>query len=479
MKAYLAILLSALLLTGCASSEKLNAPAPVRKLPIPPEVPTSVINLPLALKIKELENKLNATYPSMLYEDNDFDNNDGDNLQVKITKTDTLRLRVVNDMVFFTAPIQVYIKGRLKKDFGEVFGQSLGIEKYQDATFRLVVNVKSRIGITPDWQLSTKTESTFDWIEKPSLNIAGMSIPIGQFIQNKVNDQIKNFSITLDNEISKRLDLKSKVEPIWQSLFVPRKVNDQYNAWLLLTPRSIGMAPLKTDKESLFLSLGIRTGVEVATAAQPRPVRPSPLPKLRTDLPADSTFSLQIVANLSHDETNKQLNQLFGGKMYEFENGKHQIQVEQLELSGSGDKMLIGVKFKGKVAKGGLIRQKVTGEVWLAGKPVYDTTTGELRIIDVDFDLESRNFFAKSAKWMFKGKIEREIQEKMKFSVKDKIEEVRKLAEAALNSPMMGDKIKSSGRIRRLQPNSIQFTDTEALIMLSVEGVLNVRLQKL
>lgn len=479
MRQILILLVFSVLLSACGSSEKLFAPNPVKKQPIPPEVPPSVINLPLSLKIKDLENKLNVTYPSVLYDDNDFENNNGDNLIVKVTKTDTLRLRVIQDMVYLDAPILVYVKGRLKKDFGEVFGQSLGIEKTQDASFRLVVHVKSKLGITPDWQLSTKTESTFDWIEKPSLSIAGLSIPIGQFVQNKVNDQIKNLSGTLDQEISKRLDLKSKVEPIWQSLFVPRKINDQYNAWLLLTPQSIGMTPLRTDRDNLYLTLGIRTGVEVAVAAQPRPVRPSALPKLRTDLPIDSSFNLQLVANLSHEETSKQLNQQFAGKEYSFENGKHNIFVESLQLSGSGDKMLVGVKFKGKVAKGGLMRQKVNGEVWLAGKPMIDTATGTLKVKDVDFELESRNFFAKSAQWMFKGKIEKEIQEKMTFPIQAKLEEMRVLAESAINSQMLGEKVKSSGKVKRILPSNIQFTDTEALILLQIDGLLNVRLQKL
>lgn len=479
MKKLFVLLVTGLFLASCGSTEKLYAPNPVKKLPVAPEVPASVINLPLSLKIKELENKLNATYPSVLYEDNDFDNNNGDNLIVKVTKTDTIRLKIIQDVVYVDAPIQVYVKGRLKKDFGEVFGQSLGIEKTQDANFRLVVHVKSKLGITPDWQLSTKTETSFDWVEKPSLSIAGLSIPIGQFVQNKVNDQIRNLSGTLDQEITKRLDLKSKVEPVWQSMFVPRKVNEQYNAWLLLTPQSIGLTPLRTDRDNLFLNLSIRTGVEVAVAAQPRPVKPSPLPKLRTDLPADSSFNLQLVANLSHEETSRQLNTLFAGKEYTFENGKHNIFVESLQLSGTGEKMLVGVKFKGKVAKGGLMRQKVSGEVWLAGKPVVDTASGELRVKEVDFELESRNFFAKSAQWMFKGKIEKEIQEKMVFPVKAKLEEVRQMAEAAVNSPMLGDKVKSSGKIRRITPSNIRFTDNEALILLQIDGLLNVKLQKL
>ena len=430
--------------------------------------------------MKEIENRLNAQYSGIIYDDNDYENNGGDNLLIKITKTDTFRIRLQQDVVFIEAPINVWVKGRLKKTLLSLpgFTNDVGIEKYQDASFNLTIRAKSKIGIGPDWQLKTQTEGSFSWNDKPSFDIAGIKIPIGSFVESKVNDQIKAMSGKFDQEIAKSFNLKSMIEPYWRDIQTPRKVNEQYNAWLMMNPDGIGMAPIRTDKDNVYLNIGIRSVVEVVSGVQPKPGKPKALPRLKLDQPIDSSFNIFLHTTLAHTLTTKMVQDQFNGKTFEFENGKHKITLEDIGITGGGDRFIVRVKFNGKVAKG-LFGQRVKGQVFFSGKPVYDSLSKTISIKDVDFDLESRNFFAKSATWIFKGKILSQLQEKLVFPVSDQLENARKLAEDALNNTSFSDKMKTYGKLNRLIPSDIQMTEDAIQMTINAMGYLGVRINKL
>ena len=88
-----------------------------------------------------------------------------------------------------------------------MFDQDFGIDQSKDANFKINVTISSKLSVDQDWNLITKSESGFQWRERPYLDLGPIKIPIGTIIESAVNSQINTINQNLDTELSKLLKL--------------------------------------------------------------------------------------------------------------------------------------------------------------------------------------------------------------------------------------------------------------------------------
>ena len=188
-----------------------TAPMPTKMAAAQINRPLSTINLPISLEIADLEESINNQFKGVIYNDNSFENNNDDNLILRVTKIGDFKISAKGDKVNIIAPLEVYVKGRLKKDFFSMFDQDFGIDKSQEATFKLDVQVSTKLNLNQDWDIITKSEAGFQWRERPYLELGPIKIPIGSVIESVVNNQIADINKKLDNEITKNISDDSPI----------------------------------------------------------------------------------------------------------------------------------------------------------------------------------------------------------------------------------------------------------------------------
>src|ERR1035437_7912591 len=98
-------LITVLFLVGC----KVYKPAmPVENYKYQPQKPqTSVINLYADLEVAKLEALVNSKIDIVLYDDNSFEDHDGDNLKLKAWKDGPVTLRFENDELTWELPLRI------------------------------------------------------------------------------------------------------------------------------------------------------------------------------------------------------------------------------------------------------------------------------------------------------------------------------------------------------------------------------------
>ena len=81
----LAIFLLLIIVSSCATANKIAAlkPEPDDASPLVYENTPSYINLPISIKLKDIENKTNALLKGLIYEDNNIED---DNIEMKVWK---------------------------------------------------------------------------------------------------------------------------------------------------------------------------------------------------------------------------------------------------------------------------------------------------------------------------------------------------------------------------------------------------------
>src|SRR5690606_40697598 len=127
--------------------------------------------IPIEIPVATLQSQINKQLTGLLYEDNSME---GDNLEVKVWKLGDIRLAASGNSIQYKVPLKIWLKTALKLgtlgfDFGTI----------KETEFALELSFRSRINIDQNWNLESITSSDgYTWIQKPSVELAGMSVPI-------------------------------------------------------------------------------------------------------------------------------------------------------------------------------------------------------------------------------------------------------------------------------------------------------------
>ncbi|MDQ4141995.1 MAG: DUF4403 family protein [Bacteroidota bacterium] len=470
------LITSTFFISGCQKTATIKAPAPDQAVAAAPvfERKLSTITVPISFKATTLETKLNQELNGTLYKD---DNLEGDNLAVTVTKTGNLGIRAEQNKIYFSVPLHIFAKGRWNWQPCKICPV---IDKTESTEFDVVVNTESLLSFTEDYKVKTVTTSNFDWgATKPTLTIGPLKIGLARFVEPAIQNQMSRLSGMLDQEMQNRLNIRQYVQEAWLKLQEPIQLDKTYNAWLTVTPQDIRISPLQAANGEMNLRIGFNSFIETITNGKPQ-VKVNPnLPKLITDSRLADNVQIGLTGEVPYSHATKLLQEQVAGKTYQFENGKQQVTINNAEISGSGDKLVVMLDING-LAKTGLFTKKIVGKVFLKAVPYYDAATTSIRIRDVDYDLETKDQLLKTASWLAKGRFIRNIQEQINFPVKTQLEQARTLLQNSLDqSARVNDAILLKGNIRSFTPDNIYLTRTSIKAVVTAEGNLTVQIVKL
>ena len=106
--------------------------------------------------------------------------------------------------------------------------------------------------------------------------------------------------------------------------------------------------------------------------------------------------------------------------------------------------------------------------------PVYDTSSGQFYISDIDFDTHTRErLLAKAGDWILNSAIKTFLHDQVHFDLAAKIHSVKEQLNASLNKPI-GPNITLSGHIDSLFLLGILRAKDYMLIRLNTRGTLAV-----
>lgn len=412
----------------------------------------STINVPVSLKIDTIQSKLNEAFPDVVYEDDSFD---GDKMKVKATKTKDFQI-IAEEMAFkYLIPLRLDIE----------YKTGLGIVR---ADGEIHLQMHTAYAMSWDWQLETQTEvQKYVWFKKPKIKVAGINIPV-QFIADVILSKAQNQVTTeIDRIVSEQSNMKERVQAAWKALYTPTLVSEEYATWLMPLPKSIGMTkPLYNSKE-------LQTSIVVE--AQPRlffgttpdsvftKVDMDSLPPFQfVEAPEEEGFALQIKTLMPFEEAERLSKQELLGET--FSSGKYSVTVEDIDLYGSGNKLVVNTKLKGSY----------TGNIYLTGRPEYDAASDKIKLRDLQFTLDTKNFLHKSASWLLKSRLKKEIQNNVNFLLKYNLEEIKKTLQQQLDEAPLPEGIQMKGKVEDLSIGQAFLSSSGFNLRIDLTGFIEV-----
>jgi hypothetical protein len=449
-----------ILLSSCSTSQKIETlkPEPDDASPIVYDISPSYINLPITVKLKDVENQTNTILNGLIYEDNSIEDDD---IELHIWKLAPITIQSENSNLTNKITTILPLKATVKYRIGT---KSMGIDLYNVKEFNLngIVTLSSDVSLN-NWQLKTKTTlKSLEWNESPTMIVLGRNVPVTYLINPTVQLFKSKIERKIDEAIEKSMNFKPNVLAALEKLCTPIQMNEDYDSWLRIVPLEIYTTSAKLKNDSFVLQMGMKCNMETLIGHKPETKFDANkiILKAVTKIPNQVTTS--IVAVSSYQDASKIISKNFIGQ--EFGDGSKRVKVQDVSIWHKSGKIVIALNLAGSV----------NGTVYLTGFPKYDATSQEIYFDQLDYLLDTKNKLMRTANWLAQGLILKKIQSGCRYSIIPNIEEGKKTMMGYLNnySPMTG--VFVNGNIDEITFDNIQLSKNAIVAFIKINGQINV-----
>lgn len=458
--ASLVVFTSLLSIISCTSSHKIATlkPEPDDASPIVYNNVPSFINLPISIKLKDIENQTNIALNGLIYDDSNIEDDD---IEMKIWKLAPITIKngnaVGSEKITTILPLKAIIKYRIGT-------KTMGVSLYNTKEFNLngIVTLNSSVSLN-NWKLKTQTElSSLDWNESPTMSVFGKNMPVTYLINPSIKLFKSKIEKKIDAAIEKSTDFKPNVMAALQKICTPFQMNEAYESWLRIVPVEIYSTAAHLKNESFLLQMGIKCNMETIIGQAPE----SKFDANRITLKAVNSIPNQITANItavsSYADASRIIKKNFAGE--EFSSGSRKVKVEDVNIWHKSGKMVIALDLTGSL----------NGTIYLAGFPKYNNDKKEIYFDELDYALDTKNKLMRTANWLAQGLILRKIQANCRYSIKPNLDEGKKTMLNYLNnySPMTG--VFVNGKMDDIQFQKIELSQNAIIAFVKVNGEINI-----
>jgi hypothetical protein len=456
----LLVFLTIFLFLSCSTSNKIAAlkPEPDNAGPLVYETSPSFINLPISVKLKDVENQTNALLNGLIYEDKNIEDDD---IEMKIWKLAPISINndpeVSGGKIKTILPLKVLFKYRIGT-------KTLGVELYNTKEFNLngVVTLMSDVALT-NWKLNTKTElKSIDWNESPTMVVFGKNVPVTYLMNPTLKIFRSKLEKKIDAAIEKSMDFKPNVLAALEKICTPFQMSEAYESWLRIVPVEIYSTNAKLKKDTFLMEMGMKCTMETLIGNKPESKFDATKITLKpvTKIPNQITANIAAVSTFA--EASKIMTKNFAGQ--EFGSGSKKVKVQKVDIWHKNDKLVIALDVLGSV----------NGTIYLTGFPQYNEQTKELFFDKLDYALDTKSKLMRTANWLAQGLVLRKIQESCRYSIIPNLEEGKQNMMVYLKnySPMPG--VFVNGKMDDIQFQKIQLTNKAIIAFIKVNGTVNV-----
>lgn len=328
---------------------------------------------------------------------------------------------------------------------------------------RVIVATDTSVRLDPSWRIVAETRPAPPVIVD-RCELTPFRVDVSGFVAGVVAQEVAQATARLDHDLSARGDLRPLGERLWAELQAPVDLGDGF--WMSLAPEAVTAGPVTLDAAVARTSVGVIARPHVIAGARPTSAL-SPLPALVTGAGGGEGFRLALDASVGFEEVTRLVAQEFRGRPMELEG--HRVLVRDVRVSGHGGALmfLVDVRFE----DGAFAGQEAT--VHLVGLPDYDAARSELTVRELDYTLETRSALVEAGEWFLRSSLRRQLGERARFPLGDRITRLRASAERALTR-QLAPGTRMEGRLGAVVPQGAFVTPQGVTLRVLIEGTARV-----
>jgi hypothetical protein len=321
---------------------------------------------------------------------------------------------------------------------------------------KMEIAYQSTINVMPDYHLRSKT--VLYPAPKPidRCNVFMGNIDVTDRLIQYISPQLNDLGKQVDAKIA-AYNVKPLVEEMWKNIATEFKLPDV--GYLSINPQTVRLSSFNLNGSQLSFSIGLSAKPVVTTTSNSQPLKP--LPNLTTYTPANG-FNIYLDLLENYDHLTNIVNQQVVGQSVKIVGDE--FIVDNTKVWGLGKQIVLQVDFKGSS----------TGTIYLVGTPTYNQTTHELTFPDLEFDLQTKAWMLKAAKWMFNAKITNMLRQRATYNFSSFIADSKTRLQKELSRDM-GNNIRSEVTIKDMDIQAIYPTAEKLIIRTLSDGALKVK----
>jgi len=430
--------------------------------------PLSVIALPVTISYQTLRQQIHNSFSDVLYEDLSFENNNTDQIMLRITRKDTIGVSAAENRLQLDAPLHVWLVYRFRT---RILG--LPLEQLVEKQFDAHVKITSLIQLNTQWQVVSQTQTNIHTRLLPQINIAGLVIDINKILEPVINAQEKRINKLIDEGLPTWINIKPLAVEQWQALQKPIFIDSAYKAWLIIQLDYITLSQIRFEKDAAVFGLSFLLNAELRTSEDVPVTKDKTLPPLQFTKGSISGFNIYMPVRLFYTQLSAALNKQLVGKWYTFEQDKHSLLVEHIELFPENDKLGIRLLFHGVSGKG-LFRKKLKGILIFYCVPEYDLVSKTLFFRKAEYSLQTKDVLLKSASWLLNaGLFKQSIEEKLNLPLEKQLMQLQQFAYKAINI-QLSKNIYLHGDALAIDIEEVQLLQQSLVVYLRAKGNVNL-----
>ncbi len=461
-------------LAGCAAGcHDIDPEGPERVPPPARERPAlrSTMAVPIEIPVDEISGLVNKVVRQDLYSVRDRRLKKGllrFRLDMDVRRNGSITTGTRNGKIINSLPL--IAEGRVRVP--------PGIWRSFSTTF--VVHASTDVSLDSTWATQARTYSAFTWQTTPSIKVAGITISVRGTAEKALTQQLARAAPRIDRIIEERVNIRRRVDRIWESLREPLSVSQTPPVWLTIRPLETYFSPGISRNDTLVFGLQLHAFVETTVGDRPEIAAQDSLPPLvplPDSLAADTTYGFQVnlPVSISYDDARALLAKAVADKNYEVKE-QVAVNVSEIDLYGHGEALVARVDFSADVTDTFL---ETNGRVFLTGQPVYDAASQTIRVDSFDYDVHSYNALAEAADWIFREDFLQQTQARLVFPLSDRLTTAKQRLEEALRDRALGRHVILNGTIDELVPGALYLVDDGINVDVFARGRLNARVHSL
>jgi hypothetical protein len=439
------------ILPACSSTQSFAQPSVDPEVnPLP--MPLSVIQMPIRLHKEALQTDINVQLGDTLYVDDDAD---GEGMYIRAEKAEPISIDFDGEDILYRVPVDLFIKK-------EYMIANLG------ATGAIAMSFRTSFDILPDWTLETKTVvEDYEWLTRPKLQVGVINIPIkliANLVLNRTGDLIGE---AVDEQVRANLDLRKEMENAWAMMHSPIELSSEYRTYMIMKPRNIFMTPMTADGITLESVVVLESEPQVFLGELPQADPAGPIPDFMWKNHQDRGFELLVQTDILFSEAERLAKENMVGQ--EFSSGKKSVTVEDLDLFGLDDKIVVKTTLSGAY----------NGAINLIGKPTFNPEKGEIELQDLDVEVKTKNVLHKSLGWLFKSTFKKEIQKNLNYYLDYYMTYTRETVEKDFKDYPVYPGILMNGNLDDLTIDKLFVTPEAIRVWIDLKGGLEIDIRGL
>lgn len=373
-------------------------------------VATSSVNVPVEIPISTLGTLVNQVVPLNLFSGEKMDLGNGLQGDLSFQKNGIIRLSPLDSQrIQVTLPLRVQGEVGLKPGgLRNLFQSKIPIDRQLSPVFTINPQLQE------DWSLGIREFDLIDLGGKISVSALGLEMDLSPMIRKEINF----FAQQQLNNRSDLIRLKPILESLWNQVGRPIFVElADRNMAFSIRPDSVKIREYAVPQSGIHLDLGLK-GQILTHGSDALSIAPFPLPTLSANSDQSNHLEMDIPFHLPYADLDRMIQKSVQGQIFRI-NKKYLFSPSEFRTKAYGDRLSISLDFSAIPEEG----TPLSGRLFLVGKPIFNPDLKVLEFEKVDFHLESDNRKASLGAMLKRGKIIRQLNQKMRFSLEAPLEE--------------------------------------------------------